>query len=143
MNRSIKNSMTEKNVALAFANKSMTVSRYSSFSKIAFDEGLNQAGDTFSQFSEDEKRHAATLFKFFKGSTIELNLTLSMAPAGITSDNIANSIKVEKAAWEIRYPEFAKKAREEGFPEIAEAFENFARDEKSHESRLKILLNKK
>jgi rubrerythrin len=141
MNRSIKGSVTERNVALAFANESMTVSRYSFFSKIALEEGLNQVGNAFSEIAEDEKRHAEILFRLFEGGSVELVLTLPMILSGNTSQNIANSIKVENAAWSTRYPEFAKIAGDEGFPEIAGHFEKFAKDEKSHENRLKILLN--
>ncbi|MFB3925939.1 MAG: rubrerythrin family protein [Syntrophales bacterium] len=141
LNKTIKGSITEQNVALAFANESMTVSRYSFFSRIAYEEELNQAGDAFAEISEDEKRHAATLFKLFAGGTVELNLSIPLIPAGSTPDNIANSVKLENAAWNIRYPEFAKKAADEGFLEIAEAFKKFAHDEKRHEQRFKMLLS--
>ena len=137
MKRAIKGSITERNLATAFANESMTVCRYSFFAKVAFREGLKSAGDVFAEIMEDEKRHAATLFMFFEGTSVELNLTLPMIPAGNTSENIANSIKVENIAWSIRYPDFAKIAREEGFHEIAKVFENFAHDEEIHEGRLK------
>lgn len=137
MKRAIKGSITERNIATAFANESMTVSRYSFFAGVAFKEGLKQAGDVFTEIIEDEKRHAATLFGLFEGGSVELDLVLPLVPAGVTSENVANSIKGESAAWNIRYPEFAKTARDEGFPEIAEVFENFAHDEKSHEGRLK------
>lgn len=137
MKKAIKGSITERNVATAFANESMTVSRYSFFSKVAIREGMKSAANVFAEIMEDEKRHAATLFRFFEGTSVELNLTLPMIPAGNTSENIANSVKVENIAWNIRYPEFAKIAREEGFPEIEKVFENFARDERSHEDRLK------
>ncbi len=132
--------MTEKNVALAFANESMTVNRYLVFSGIAYKEGLNRAGGVFASISEQEKIHAATLFKFFEGGTVELDLKLPAVPPGSTKDNLENSIGVEKAAWSVRYPEFAKTAREEGYFAIAEAFEGFARDEKSHEEKFKALL---
>jgi len=137
MKKTIKGSITERNVATAFANESMTVSRYSVFSRVAFKEGLELAGDVFAEIMEDEKRHASTLFRFFEGTFVELNLTLQMIPSGSTSENIANSVKVEHAAWNIRYPEFAKIAEEEGFPEISKVFDNFAHDEKLHEGRLK------
>ncbi|MEN6463565.1 MAG: rubrerythrin family protein [Syntrophaceae bacterium] len=140
MGRSIRGSNTEKNVALAFANESMTVNRYSIFSRQAFKEGLNQAGEVFAAVSEEEKKHAETLFGFFEGGMVELNLKLPAVPAGPARDNINASISVENAAWSLRYPEFAGVARQEGFPAIAEAFESFARDEKAHEERFKTLL---
>lgn len=137
MKRAIRGSITERNIATAFANESMTVSRYSFFAKVAYEEGLKQAGDIFAEIMEDEKRHAETLFELFEGDSVELNVTLPMIPAGNTSENITNSVKVENTAWDIRYPEFAKIARKEGFPEIAKVFENITHDEKSHEGRLK------
>jgi rubrerythrin len=140
MAKSFKGSNTEKNVALAFANESMTVNRYLIFSRIAFEEGLNGAGEAYFDISEEEKRHAEALFRFFEGGAVELNLKLNAVPAGSTKENLEKSISVEKAAWSIRYPEFAMAAREEGYYAIAEAFEGFARDEKAHEEKFKGLL---
>lgn len=137
---SIKGSVTEKNVALAFANESMTVNRYLIFSKLAVAEGLDRAAEVFAAIAEQEKRHAETLFAYFEGGTIELTLKLSAVPAGSTKDNLENSLAVEKAAWSVRYPEFAGVARAESFPAIAKAFESFAGDEKAHEKAFKGLL---
>lgn len=140
MAKSIRGSATERNVALAFANESMTVNRYSIFSRLASSEGLKQAAEAFAAVSEQEKRHAEALFKFFEGGTIELTLHLPAVPAGTARANLENSLAVEKAAWSVRYPEFARTAREEGFPAIADAFESFAADERAHEEAFTALL---
>lgn len=127
-------------MAFAFANESMTVNRYLIFSRLAFQEGLSEAGEAFAALAEQEKRHAEVLFGFFEGGAVELQLTLPAIPAGPTRQNIENSLAGERAAWSARYPGFAATAREEGYPAVAEAFEAFARDEKAHEERFKRLL---
>lgn len=140
MSKSIKGSETEKNVALAFANESMTVNRYSIFAGIAFSEGLDRAGRVFAAISEEEKGHAGTLLGFFEGGVIELDLKMHAVPAGGTKVNIENAVAGENAAWSVRYPDFAGTARREGYAAVAEAFEKFTLDEKGHEAKLKALL---
>jgi|GEM_PF-5601301 len=67
MGRSIRGSNTEKNVALAFANESMTVNRYSIFSRHAFKEGLNQAGEVFCSCLGRRKKTCRNPVRFLRG----------------------------------------------------------------------------
>ncbi len=46
----------------------------------------------------------------------------------------------EKEEWDVLYPDFAKVAEEEGFPEVAAAFRSISTVESEHEKRyLKLL----
>jgi rubrerythrin len=47
----------------------------------------------------------------------------------------------EKMEWTVLYADFAKIARDEGFPEIALSFDQIARVEKFHESRYRKLIS--
>ena len=62
-------------------------------------------------------------------------------PMGGTSQNLAAAVAGETYEYTEMYPGMAKKAREEGFPEIADWFETLARAEKSHAGRFAKLLD--
>jgi rubrerythrin len=68
-------------------------------------------------------------------------------PAGIIDDtagNLAAAAAGENEEWTVLYPEFARIAKEEGFPEVAASFTMIAKVEKEHEARfLKLLDNVK
>ena len=61
-------------------------------------------------------------------------------PIGQTKDNLKAAVQGETYEYSEMYPGFAKTARDEGFPEIAEWFETLARAEKSHAGRFAKLL---
>lgn len=56
-------------------------------------------------------------------------------PIGDTLKNLLSAVAGETYEYQTMYPGFAKTAREEGFPEIAEWFETLAKAEKSHAGR--------
>ena len=59
-----------------------------------------------------------------------------------TPENLKDAADGEHFEWTDMYARMAKEAREEGFDEIAEAFEGVAAIEKEHEARyLKLLAN--
>ncbi|MBI4347379.1 MAG: rubrerythrin, partial [Elusimicrobia bacterium] len=55
--------------------------------------------------------------------------------------NLAAAVAGETYEYTEMYPGMAKKAREEGFAEIADWFETLARAEKSHAGRFAKLLD--
>lgn len=59
---------------------------------------------------------------------------------GSTIDNLTDAAAGENDEWTSMYPEMARVAREEGFEEIAKAFEGVAAIEKVHEEKYKKLL---
>ena len=50
--------------------------------------------------------------------------------------------KGENEEWDVLYPDFAKVAEEEGFPEIANAFKQISKVEAEHERRYLKLLSR-
>lgn len=139
---SIKNTQTEKNLLKAFAGESQARNRYVYFAKIAKKEGYVQISNIFTETANNEEEHAKRLFKFLEGGQVEIT---DSYPAGIlasTKENLLAAAKGEHHEHEIMYPEFAKIALEEGFEEIAKAFEYIGKAEVAHERRfLKLAEN--
>ena len=141
MSKSIIGTETEKNLLKAFAGESQARNRYTYFSGVAKKEGLVQIADIFEETASQEKEHAKRFWKFLEGGCLEITASY---PAGVSSntlDNLKAAADGENEEWADLYPAFAKKAREEGFPEIAKAFEMISIAEKQHEKRYRDLYN--
>jgi rubrerythrin len=64
-------------------------------------------------------------------------------PAGMIKDtksNLEAAAAGENMEWTALYADFAKIAKDEGFPEIARSFEQISKVEKFHESRYRRLI---
>ncbi len=141
MSKSIIGTETEKNLLKAFAGESQARNRYTYFSGVAKKEGLVQIADIFEETASQEKEHAKRFWKFLEGGCLEITASY---PAGVSSntlDNLKAAADGENEEWADLYPAFAKKAREEGFLEIAKAFEMISIAEKQHEKRYRDLYN--
>ena len=139
---SIKGTRTEKNLLASFAGESQARGRYTYFASVAKKEGYEQIAAIFLETAEQEKEHAKKFFKFLEGGMVEITSTY---PAGIISttlENLRAAAEGENEEWTVLYPEAAKVAREEGFTEIAVAFEMIARVEAEHEARYRKLLER-
>ena len=83
------------------------------------------------------------LVKAFSGESQARNRYTFFAGAagkiGSTLENLKAAAAGEEHEWTELYPEFAKIAREEGFAQIAVAFERIAIAEKQHGKRYKDL----
>jgi rubrerythrin len=137
----LKGSKTEKNLMTAFAGESQARNRYTYFASKAKQEGLVQISLIFEETANQEKEHAKRLFKFMTGESAKINVDAEF-PFGIigtTTVNLLEGADGENYEWTTMYPEFAKIAREEGFEEIAGAFEHIAIAEKQHEKRYREL----
>jgi len=137
----LQGTQTEKNLLKAFAGESQARMRYDYFSKQAKKEGLEQISAIFTETALNEKEHAKRFFKFLKGRPVEITATYPAGKIGNTLENLKAATKGEKEEWSELYPEFSKKAKEEGFPEISIAFRMIAEVEKAHEERYKKLYN--
>ena len=113
----LKGTETEKNLQAAFAGESEARNKYTFFASKAKKEGYVQISNIFAETAANEKEHAEIWYKILTG-------------IGSTVDCLKEEM----------YPSFAKKAREEGFDEIAELFEGVAAIEKEHEERYRKLL---
>jgi len=132
---SLKGTRTEKNLLAAFAGESQARNRYTYFAGVARKAGFEGIAAIFVETAENEKEHAKVFFKHLEGGDVELT---AIYPAGVIGDTLANlkaAAAGEHEEWGRLYPEAAKAAREEGFPKVAESFEQIAKVESWHEKR--------
>jgi rubrerythrin len=146
MPKSLKGTKTLKNLVKSFAGESQARGRYTMYASIAKKEGYKQIEAIFLETAENEKEHAK---RFYKPIVENLGLT-DMAEtvkieaeypvqAGSTLQNLKAAAAGENEEHTLLYPEFAKIAEEEGFPEIAIRFRKIAEVEEAHEKRFRKL----
>ncbi|HEY8389415.1 MAG TPA: rubrerythrin family protein [Clostridia bacterium] len=126
--KELKGTQTEKNLKEAFAGESMARTKYTFFASVAKKEGYEQIAEIFLNTADNEKEHAKLWYK-------------ALGLIGDTAENLVSAAAGENYEWTTMYAEFAKTAREEGFPEIAARMELVAKIEKEHEERYKKLLD--
>ena len=139
MEKSIKGTQTEQNLLKSFAGESQARMRYDYFSKQAKKEGYEQISAIFEETALNEKEHAKRFFKFLEGGNLKISASFPAGKIGTTLENLKESTKGENEEWSEIYPNFAKTAEEEGFQDIATAFEKIGEVEKAHEERYKKL----
>ncbi len=139
MSKSLKGSQTEKNLLISFAGESQARNRYTFFAGKARKEGLMQIADIFEETANQEKEHAKRFFKFLDGGELEITAAFPAGSIGSTLENLRDAAAGEEHEWTDMYPSFAKVAREEGFEEVAKAFEAISVAEKQHGKRYKEL----
>jgi rubrerythrin len=139
--KTLKGSRTEKNLMTAFAGESQARNRYTYSASQAKKEGFVQIANIFEETANQEKEHAKRLFKFLEGGTAEVTASFPAGVIGTTLENLREAAGGERYEHKEMYPGFAKVAREEGFPEVAAAFESIAVAEKQHEKRYVALAN--
>ncbi len=139
MTKSIIGTQTEKNLLKAFAGEAQARNRYTFFASAAKKEGLMQIADIFQETANQEKEHGERFFKFLEGGEIEITESFPAGVISTTLDNLTAAAAGEAYEWSDLYPAFAKVAREEGFKQIAAAFEAISVAEKQHEKRFKDL----
>ena len=126
----LKGTKTEQNLLEAFAGESMARNKYTFYSSKAKKEGYVQISEIFAETAANEKEHAEMWFKLLHDGV------------GTTMDNLKDAAAGEYYEYDDMYVRMAKEAREEGFEEIARAFEGVAAVEKAHEERyLKLAQN--
>lgn len=139
MNKSIRGSQTEKNLLAAFAGESQARNRYTYFAGAARKEGLVQIAAIFEETASQEKEHAKRFFKFLEGGDLEITETFPAGLMGTTLENLRHAAAGEEHEWTDMYPAFAKIAREEGFNQVAAAFEAICVAEKQHHKQYQDL----
>ena len=140
MGRSLKGTKTEKNLLASFAGESQARNRYTYFASAAKKEGYEQISAIFLETAENEKEHAKVFFKYLEGGDVEITASY---PAGMIKDtglNLKSAAAGENMEWTTLYPDAAKTAKAEGFPEIARSYEEITKVEKFHESRYRKLI---
>ena len=137
--KSLKGTKTEKNLLASFAGESQARNRYTFFASVAKKEGFVQISNIFAETADNEKEHAKRFFKFLEGGDLEITATYPAGKIGTTKENLLAAAMGENEEHTVLYPEAAKIADEEGFPEIAAIFRNIAKVEKHHEERYRAL----
>ncbi|SDJ97910.1 rubrerythrin family protein [Natronincola ferrireducens] len=125
---SLKGTKTEENLWAAFAGESQTRNKYTYFAEIARHEGHENIAAVFDILGDQEKDHAKTILSFLNGLKD-------------TATNLRISAENEGYEGTTMYKEFERVAREEGFMEIADFFENVGKIEMEHEKMFLSLLN--
>lgn len=138
--KSVKGTRTEKNLLASFAGESQARNRYTYFASVAKKEGYEQIARIFTETAENEKEHAKRFFKFLEGGMVEITAMYPAGVIGTTAENLLAAANGENEEHTALYPEAAKIAEEEGFPEIAALFRNIAKVEAHHEERYRALL---
>ena len=77
--KSVKGTLTEKNLLKSFAGESQARNRYTFFASVAKKEGFEQIAGVFMETAEQEKEHAKRFFKYLEGGDLEITATY---PAG-------------------------------------------------------------
>lgn len=137
---SIKGTKTEQNLLKAFAGESQARNRYTYAASVAKKEGYEQIAAIFQETADQEKQHAKRFFRFLEGGMVEIN---AMYPAGIignTAENLKAAAAGEHEEYTVLYPEFARIAKEEGFPQVAVQFNLVSKAEAHHEQRYRMVL---
>lgn len=140
--KSIQGTETEKNLLKSFAGESQARNRYTFFASVAKKEGYVLVSDIFAETAQQEKEHAERMFKWLEGGTLEITASFPAGKIGTTAENLEAAAGGENEEWTALYPEFARIADEEGFPEIAVMYRNIAVAEKYHEERYLKLLDR-
>lgn len=140
---SLKGTKTAENLLKAFAGESQARNRYTYYSSVARKEGYIQISNIFQETADNEKEHAKVFFKHLKedlqGEAIEIHASYPVALAD-TKANLLAAANGENEEWTELYPEFARIAKEEGFPKVAASFNFISEVEKHHEERYRQLL---
>ncbi|EKD51722.1 MAG: rubrerythrin [uncultured bacterium] len=127
MKHELKGTQTEKNLQAAFAGESQARNKYDYFAKVARNEGFHYIANVFEETALNEKQHAKDEFKKLGG-------------LGDTKANLKEAWEGENYEVTKMYPEFAAKAEEEGFAEIASLFKQISKVEAEHRARYQHLL---
>lgn len=112
-------SVTDKNLAAAFAGESQANRKYLAFAKKADSEGHTQAAKLFRAAAEAETLHAHAHFK-------------AMGAIKSTAENLQAAVEGETYEFESMYPDFIKVAQEENNTAAVRTFTLANEAEKVH-----------
>ena len=138
--RSIKGTLTEKNLLTSFAGESQARMRYTYFAKEAKREGYEQIASIFKLTAKQEKMHAERMFRFLEGGMVEICASYPAGEIRTTMENLRAAAAGEHEEWHDLYPTFADIAEDEGFKEVAIMYRAICVAEQEHEERYRRLL---
>ena len=114
MEKSIKGTRTEKNLAISFAGESQARMRYTYFASVAKKEGYEQISAIFTETADQEKEHAKRMFKWLEGGMVEITAFADIADEeGFPAiAKMYREIAVAEKGHEERYRAFVKNIEE-------------------------------
>lgn len=127
---SLKGTKTEENLKAALIGESLARNKYSFYALHAKECGELETAELFERLAVNEMMHARAWYGYLNGKN------------DTVKDDVQEAAKGEFLEWHSMYPEFAEKAREEGFDEIAEMFERVAKIECDHEMQFMMMYSK-
>ncbi len=137
----VKGTQTEKNLLLAYTGECLNRNLYTLFAEQAQGEGYEQIAAIFLETADHEREHARQLLKLIQTSDIELpGAVYPLKGVYDTLSNLGTAVAGEHYEQTTMYPDFAKAADDEGFPEIARLLRDIAIVETMHENRYRALL---
>ena len=139
MSNELCSSRTKENLMRAFAGEAMSCSRYKIAEKACRQQNLFVLANLFKFTAAQEKIHGEVFYNHLKkiGGDVTVNADYPAEDGEDALTLLRHSHCHEQKEHEAVYPEFAKVAREEGFSDIAQDFENIASIECKHGERYK------
>ena len=126
-----------KESAGCIRRESQARNRYSYFASQARKEGYRQIANIFVETADNEKEHAKIFFNYLEGGDVEITAAY---PGRHHRRHLGKSggggRSGENLEWTTLYSDFAKIARDEGFPEIANSFDQIAKGGKIPRSEI-------
>ena len=140
-------SKTKVNLARAFAGECQDGARYQFLAKQALDEGYYYMQMIFKTHAKNEMAHAKRFYDLINEYSDEKlnNIDLTGGypfSTGTLLECIKDTMKTEQSQSDVVYTDFAADAEEEGYPEIAQAFEFVSTVENCHFLMLEQLYEK-
>ncbi len=139
-------SKSKENLVRAFAGECMDGAKYQFIVKDCKQE-YKYLSNLLKGIAKNEMAHAGIFYKLIVKygkndvSNVDIKAGYSFEPLELLT-SLAGSLEVERKESQKIYPVFAKAAREEGFEDIAKAFETVAADEEHHVVMLSQILEK-
>lgn len=140
-------STTKQNLARAFAGECQDGARYQFLAKLAEDEGYNYLSTILKTHAKNEMAHAKKFYNLLTDNCSCKQCNIEVCGGyPFTKGNLLDSIKdtmdVENSQSENVYPDFAKVAKDEGYPDIAKSFLFAGSVEECHKLMLQQLYTK-
>ncbi len=131
---------TQTNLARAFAGEAQANNRYLMLAERAEADGMYALSEQIYGIAYEENAHAEVFFKLITDNcTCKIdNLEICAGypyKCGSLVDMLQYAAEIEESESNNIYPEFARVAAEEGFPEIASKFEMIAKIENCHKMK--------
>ena len=138
MDTTFPESDTLKNLMLAFAGESQARNRYTFAAALCRKQNFHALDAIFTFTANQEKEHAQIFYQHMKavaGQQVHIAGDFPVCLSNDALDLLRMARDNEFQESGALYPAFGNRAREEGYPEIADSFERIAAIEQSHGAR--------